>query len=118
MTTNLLAETEKILEENGVNAKLIRFISNAEGLVDIAQFMSMAKHYDYDNQSPRPMVDATLHIVGGSWWMSRIVVHGTERWLFHRRPQRPTINVLEFTPNVQRPQSQICSLDDKEGGNV
>lgn len=110
MIVNLLRETEDVMAENGEEMKYVRFISNAEGLIDVAQFTLVAQHYEYNNQASTCQVDPTIKIVGSNWWMSRMVVSGTERWMFHRRPQRPTIKVGDFTVNTTRPPSQTDTL--------
>ena len=85
MQVNLLTETESILKEHNFTWNGVKFIANAEGIIEIAQFVTLAKMCYYDNewQGNNVEIDPTLVIAGGSWWLSRIKTDTVEKWLFH-----------------------------------
>ena len=102
MQVNLLNETEEILQNHGLSWRTVKFIANAEGIIEIAHFVTLAKTFSYDNAGPEINVDPTLVIVGSTWWLSRIVNNGTEKWLFHKKPAKPTLKSTDFEIRVRR----------------
>ena len=102
MQINLLTETEETLQEHGLSWRAVKFIANAEGIVEIAHFVTLAKMFYYDNTGLEVVVDPTLVIVGGSWWLSRIVQNGAEKWFFHKKPIKPTLKSADFEIKVRR----------------
>lgn len=102
MQVNLLNETEKILQEHGLSWRAVKFIANAEGAVEIAHFVTLAKMFYYDPCGTDVVVDPTLVIVGGSWWLSRIIQGGEEKWFFHKKPIKPTLKSADFEIKVRR----------------
>ena len=97
MKINLLEETEQILEQHNLGWRNVKFIANAEGIVNIATFVALAKMYYYDNTEKNLGVDPSIVIVGSTWWMTRIVLDGEEKWFFHKKPQKPTLNSIDFS---------------------
>ena len=102
MQINLLTETEAVLQEHGLSWRAVKFIANAEGVVEIAHFVTLAKMFYYDNMGTEAVVDPTLVVVGGSWWLSRIVQNGVEKWFFHKKPIKPTLKSTDFEIKVRR----------------
>lgn len=93
---NLLEETEEALKEGGFSLRNIKFILNREGLIPVAEFVQKATVLFYQKvANAEPVVDPTLRIVGGSWWMERVVVDGIEQWAFRKKPQRPTLQAAD-----------------------
>lgn len=111
MLINLSDETEAILKQHNYTFKAIKYVANAEGLVDIARFITLAKLYTYDNNGPELMVDPTLVVVGGSWWLSRIINNNQEQWLFHKKPKRPTVKPSDFCIKVYRGENKKHSFN-------
>lgn len=110
---NLLTETEKILKENDFTWNSVKFISNAEGYVEIATFIEHAKNFYYENNlSEGVVVDPTLVIGGSYWWISRVVsvADNEERWLYHKKPKKPEICSNEFSLTTKRPISKILKI--------
>ena len=110
MKKNLLAETEAILEEHGYSWRAVKFVANAEGVIEIASFVAAAKEYYYENDDQVVNVDPTLVIVGGTWWISRISGIQGERWLFHKKPQKPTLPAIDFSLSTHRGQNKINTI--------
>ena len=102
MKVNLLAETEEVLREHHLTLKAVKFISNAEGLVEVANFVSTASQTYYDNASGSPIIDPTLIIAGRSWWISRFLGQNGEYWFFHKRPVKPELSSPVFSPTMIR----------------
>lgn len=93
---NLLEETEEVLKEGGFSLRNIKFILNREGLIPVAEFVQKATVLLYQKiANAEPVVDPTLRIVGGSWWMERVVVDGIEQWAFRKKPQRPALQAAD-----------------------
>ena len=110
MKINLLNETEEELQTHHFTWNAVKYISNAEGLIDIASFVSLAKQTYYDNSSSSPIIDPTLVVVGGSWWMSRVISATGEHWFFHRKPRRPELTSPNFSPTTARGESWITRV--------
>lgn len=107
MKINLLTETEAIMQKHHYTWRAVKFIANAEGVVEIAQFVATAKAYEYENNDSEVLgVDPTLVIVGGTWWLSRVVGSNGERWLFHKKPQKPTLPSVDFDIATQRSENK------------
>lgn len=107
MVINLLEEIIEAFKDNGVMMRYIKFVSNAEGFIEIASFISAAQNINYDNESSEIKIDPTLNIVGSTWWFSRIRIHGKEQWAFYRRPARPTIGFTPVILTTKRPAGTI-----------
>lgn len=102
MIINLLEETTQILKEHSLSFNGVRFICNAEGIVEVARFVTAADNCTYDNAGKEIFIDPTLCVVGSNWWLSRIRHNGVEKWLFHKKPAKPTIGSPEFKLDTKR----------------
>ena len=93
---NLLEETEAILKENKLTLRAVKYIRNKEGYITTADFTQQADLLTYTKvKDGRPVVDPSLKIVGGSWWLERVVVDGIEQWAFRKKPQRPALQAVD-----------------------
>lgn len=93
---NLLEETEEIIKNNGFGLRNVKFILNKEGLIPVAEFVQKASVLlYYKEKGADPVVDPSLRIVGGSWWIERVMVDGIEQWAFRKKPQRPTLQAAD-----------------------
>ena len=93
---NLLQETEEVIKNGGFSLRNIKFILNKEGLIPIAEFVQKAGLLVYHKEKgAEPIVDPALRIVGGSWWLERVVEDGIEQWAFRKKPQRPTLQAAD-----------------------
>lgn len=100
---NLLRETEQALKNHDLSFKQVKYISNKEGLIPIAEFEKAAQGLWYDDGYGEVMIDPTLRIVGKrSWWLERANYDGNEGWVFHRRQQPPTVIAGEFSLTTNR----------------
>lgn len=98
LESNLLSETEEILKKNGFKLRNIKYIRNKEGYIAVADFTQQADLLTYTKtKDGRPVVDPSLKIVGGSWWLERVVVDGIEQWAFRKRPMKPELAAVDFT---------------------
>ena len=103
MLVNLWEETLQALKDNSFTLNGVKYICNAEGNVEMATFATSAENYWYDNESDEIGVDPTLCVVGSHWWLSRVRYKGVEKWMFHKKPLKPTIGHKEFIVNMKRP---------------
>ena len=93
---NLLDETNEALKKGGFSLNSVKFISNKEGLISVAEFVQKASVLLYTKtKGAEPVVDPYLRIVGGSWWLERVVVDGIEQWAFRKKPQKPTLQAAD-----------------------
>lgn len=90
---NLLKETEYALRQHIKSSKAIKYICNAEGYIKIADFFTQAWKTNYDNRSGRMVIDPTIKLVGGNWWLERKQEGDLEGWVFRRRPFKPGLQV-------------------------
>lgn len=97
MVVNLLEETKRVLRENKHSIGNTKFIKNAEGYISVADFVTAAQNFSYNNELERPQVDPTLVLVGKFWWLSRMTINGVEQWIFHTRPKKPELPAIDFT---------------------
>ena len=97
MLVNLLKETEDFLKKHKKRLSHIKFIRNAEGYIPVADFVSAAAKFDYDNGYGDVEVDPTLRIVGKFWWAARRTYDGKEWWEFYTKPKKPTLKAADFT---------------------
>ncbi len=97
MIVNLLEETKQILRKNKHSISNAKFVRNAEGYIPIADFVTQAQGFIYDNESDKPQVDPNLLIVGRFWWLSRVYADHQEYWVFHSRPKKPELPAVDFT---------------------
>ena len=93
---NLLKETEYILKKHRYKLYNIKYVRNAEGLIPVADFVTAARNFNYDNDHGDLCVDPTLVIVGKFWWMTRKSYDGKEWWEFHTKPKKPTVLAVDF----------------------
>lgn len=98
-TINLLVETEKALKNHHLTWNSVKYIRNGLGLIPIADFVSAAKQIYYNNGYGEVEIDPTLKIVGGCWWLERFNYDGHEGWIYVKKPQRPTLNAVDFKLN-------------------
>lgn len=92
---NLLEETERALANHKLSFKNVKYILNKEGCVPISDFIEAAKCIDYDNSYGTVEIDPTLKIVGTFWWFERFNYDGYEGWVYHKKPQCPTLIVTK-----------------------
>lgn len=92
---NLLSETNKALSNHNLTWNSVKFIKNEDGLIPVADFISMATNINYDDGYGCIHIDPTLKIVGGSWWLERFDYDGHEGWIFIKKPQRPTLMAVD-----------------------
>lgn len=101
---NLLKETEYALRIHVKSSKAIKYICNAEGYIKIADFFTQAWKTNYNNRSGKMIIDPTIKIVGGNWWLERKQEGVLEGWVFRRRP---------FKPGLQVPTLDLTLLNDR-----
>ena len=94
--TNLLEETESILKENHLGLRNIKYILNSTGYIEIADFVQQAKLTNYDAGYGLVHIDPSLCIVGATWWLAREEYDGKEKWIFLKKPQKPTLKAVDF----------------------
>ena len=114
MIINLLKETEEVLKKYGYKLKHIRYIRNAEGFIPIADFVTAAERFDYDNGYGTVEVDPTIKIVGKFWWLTIHVYDGKECWQYHSKPKRPTIQAPDFVIQNTRTSWHEDGLEDDQ----
>lgn len=111
MIINLLEETEKALKNHRVSVWNIKYIRNSEGYIPVADFITAAQNFNYDNEKGEVEVDLSLSIVGKFWWLSREYRGGKEGWVFHKKPQKPALQAPDFLIKNTRP-TKHSTFDD------
>ena len=109
---NLYDETEQALKNHRLGWRNIVFIMNKEGVVPIAEFCSQAKNLNYDDGFGLIMVDPSLRIVGKTWWMTRESYDGSEGWVYHKKPNMPTLPAVDF--DIRNHEGTIDNNIDKK----
>jgi hypothetical protein len=86
--TNLLEETREVLQENGVSASDVQFVSDGENAASWAWFIENS-NFEYDSGFGLEEINLDLVIVGTDWWLERHEYDGAEGWHFKRQPSKP-----------------------------
>lgn len=87
MVLNLLAETEKFLQENGKSWKDVEWIGNRNFRISIDNFKEVADHF-YNNRGDAS-VAIDLLIVGRNWWLERDCNEISEGWSYREIIKKP-----------------------------
>ena len=85
MKVNLLKETIRELEVNGVSSEDVRYVFNNLGYCSWEEFEKVA-NFEYDNDYGLIMIDLNLIVRGSDWWLERKEYDGSEWWEFRREP--------------------------------
>lgn len=110
---NLLDETEKALANHNLKLKNIKYILNREGYIPVADFVKAARATNYDNGYGCVNIDPTLCIVGQSWWLTREEYDGREGFVFHKRPQCPSLPATNFILRNTRSAAFASGIESK-----
>lgn len=86
---NLLAETLRILEENGKTPEDVFWVGTKDGehVITWEEFDSLADD-DYNNGFGGSQVNDDLVVVGKNWWLERGEYDGSEWWEFKTLPKK------------------------------
>ena len=85
MKVNLLKETIRELEVNGVSSEDVLYVFNNLGYCSWEEFEKVA-NFEYDNDYGFIMIDLNLIVRGSDWWLERGEYDGSEWWEFRRAP--------------------------------
>lgn len=100
MLTNFLAETNRVLEDNGKTALDVLFVASFCGGYDnqvfaLGSWVDFAKlaNFQYDSVYGGAGINMKLVIVGDNWWLERGGYDGSEWWNFKTMPLKPIKSV-------------------------
>lgn len=93
--TNLLEETKAILKEHNLKLRNIKYVLISTGYIPVADFIEQAHNINYNAGYGLPHIDPSLKIVGATWWLSRVIYDGHEKWGFYKKPQKPALLAIE-----------------------
>ena len=108
MLTNLLAETNKILVENGKTPLDVLFVASFSGGFDgrvpaLGTWEDFAKlaNFQYDSGYGGADINMNLVIVGDCWWLERGEYDGSEWWEFKTIPMKPINSIPLDDSNIR-----------------
>lgn len=95
--TNLLEETEYILNKNNKELSDILWVGGDDFEIDLQNFLDIAAETNYDAGFGAQKVATDLMIIGKDFWMKRCEYDGSEWWEFYTMPEPPSHNVEYIT---------------------